>query len=52
MPVFDLAERTIAKMFKVPTGMLLRLVVRSTYVGIPLKFYQLVTYECVLCVKI
>lgn len=33
MPVFDLLERTMAKTFKVPTGILPRLVIRSAYVG-------------------
>lgn len=33
MPVFDLAERAVTKKFNVPPGVLLRLVVRSAYVG-------------------
>ncbi|WOH13379.1 hypothetical protein DCAR_0832889 [Daucus carota subsp. sativus] len=36
MPVFDLLERTMAKTFKIPIGMLLRLVVRSAYVAFTL----------------
>lgn len=51
MPVFDLAERGMTKKFNVPPGILLRLVVRSAYVGEPLVLFltSSLTHDKFLC---
>jgi len=48
MPVFDLIERLMTRRFNFPSGLALRLVSRSAYVG---EMSKLKTYPCWNCKK-
>ena len=52
MPLFDLMEKGVMKKLNVSSGIPLRLVVRSSYVGEHFSYYELYILENILEIEI